>query len=114
MSDGGRNEAGFRPPKGLTLIVGFSVVDPSGVSVEAKAPYAPEVRIKPKVVGAATSTFSTGNNDVRSAAVRAVRAYQGGDSFVVKVRSAHAGDRYWLPNLRTAQALLNIIGVAVN
>ena len=49
------------------------------------------------------------------AASAAIRAYTGRDEFVRKVKKAHAGQRGWMPNLRTAQALLSIIdGLAGN
>ena len=101
-------------------MIGFSFLDPSGVSTEAKAPRSPEVQVKPKVVGAAVSTFSTADDHIRLAARTAVRANTGKDDFVKRIKRSHARERNWLPNLRTAQALLSIIdglkanGVAVS
>lgn len=108
---GGSTEA-HAGRKGDTLLDGFSVVEPGAPSHVGDVLASKwQSRPAPKVVSSAgTHRPDCTDEAIRIDARTAVRAYAGCDEFVLKVRSAHSGDRYWLPNRRTAQALLNIIG----
>lgn len=93
-------------------MIGFSIVDPTSDIIEGEpAPLArPEGR--PIVVGRSAPNdghASTADDKIRLAARTAVRAYTGKDAFVKRIKRSHATERNWLPNLRTAQALLSII-----
>ena len=103
---------------------GFTIVDHDSNSIEGEpSPLAP-AEPRPIVVGRPTpladSQLCSPDEKIRLAACAAVRAYKGRDEFVTRVKRAHKGDRNWMPNLRTAQALLSIIdglqanGVAVS
>ena len=92
----------------------FSIIDTGSDIVEEGEPAqlaVPEER--PMVVGRLTpradSTSPSADDKIRVAACAAVRRYTGRDAFVLSVKTAHAGQRGWLPKLRTAQALLSII-----
>lgn len=88
----------------------FSIVDSGPDTAEDGEPAElapPEQR--PIVVGGLTPKLCGPDEKIRMAACAAVRAYTGRDAFVLSVKTAHAGQRGWLPKLRTAQALLSII-----
>jgi hypothetical protein len=90
---------------------GFSVIEP-GIASHAGEELASrwQSRPAPKVVSSAGTFRPEAEEEaLRVQARMAVRAYSGTDDFVRKVRRDHEGDRYWLPNRRTAEALLNII-----
>jgi hypothetical protein len=102
---------------------GFSIVGSAG-TIEGDTTRPVYTAPRPVVVGLSTSPsadrYSGSDDKIRMAACAAVRAYKGRDEFVRRIKKAHAGQRNWTPNLRTAQALLSIIdglkanGVAVS
>ena len=90
----------------------FSIVDSVYTEDGEPTPMAsPEQR--PIVVGAlapkADHKLCSSDEKIRVAASAAVRSYNGRDAFVLSVKTAHAGQRGWLPKLRVAEALLLII-----
>lgn len=112
LTNGGtRRKAVPRPCRRRTLI-GFSVIEMSSTDEDDEPHTAPSRQPHPPTYLAALRAGEDReqpDDAIRVAARTAVRSYAGLDDFVLRVRSAHAGDRHWLPNMRTATALLRIV-----